>query len=603
MLTLDRNLASANFLEPGNTDDTTTQTFPITVTTALQITSPSTLSVTAGFPVNFLVTTTGSPAPSLSTALDLSFVELTFKDNGNGTATISGTPTPGGSGCTSVNGAACGITATNSQGTVTQSFIVFINPSPSPNLVSSSATFVAGIPNSVRVTSVGAITPVSYIFGTGYLAPSWLSFHDNGDGSGVLSGTPPDGTAGPYTFTLEPLAVGNQRSLASANFTLNVNDAPVFTGSTVANFTVGTAGSFEIDTNGASVSAYGFTFPQGLTFQSGTPASITGTPSPGTGGVQTVPLTATDSSGSVSQMLTINIYEAPHILSANSATFFTGMPGSFAVTTTGYPSLSTQPVSQNSAPPTDPTQGQGMYFTVTGLPSDLRYSNLNPQGLATGTLTIQGTSSAGDAGLQQVQITAQNGVGLMAQQTLALDIIAITGSAPASGSTCNGNYNGPGAFKGTLTVSAGQNCTFIGGGVTGSIVQNGGNLALTNATVSGNVQVQGSAAFSLGQGTVIEGNLAIQNVASGVSMNQICGAKLMGNVLVYGNATPFQLGSASPDSCPGNLVGGNLAVNSNTAAGGVFNNDVTKNLSCGSNTSITGGGDMARSKQGQCATF
>jgi hypothetical protein len=86
-------------------------------------------------------------------------------------------------------------------------------------------------------------------------------------------------------------------------------------------------------------------------------------------------------------------------------------------------------------------------------------------------------------------------------------------------------------------------------------------------------------------------------------MNQICGAKMLGNVQVFGNATPLQLGSTSPDSCPGNFVGGGLAIQSNTAAMAVYNSDVAKNLSCGSNTSITGGGNTAQRKLGQCATF
>jgi hypothetical protein len=242
-----------------------------------------------------------------------------------------------------------------------------------------------------------------------------------------------------------------------------------------------------------------------------------------------------------------------------------------------------------------------MFFTVTGLPNDLKFSNLSPQGLATGTLTIQGTPSAADAGVHQVQITAQNGVGMIAQQTLTLDIVTITGPAPLSGSTCNGAYNG--TFKGPVTVSAGQNCMFVGGGITGNVTQNGGNLALTNATVTGNIAIQGSAAFSLGPRTTINGNLVVQNVASGSSMNQICGTHVDGNMQVSQNATPIQIGSALPDSCPGNFVGGNLAVDYNTAAAAVFNNGVTKNLECGSNTSITGGGNTARSKQGQCAGF
>ena len=126
-----------------------------------------------------------------------------------------------------------------------------------------------------------------------------------------------------------------------------------------------------------------------------------------------------------------------------------------------------------------------MYFTVTGLPPGLQFSNTNSAGLPTGTLTIQGTPSAGAAGVYPVQITAHKGVGAMAKQTLTLKVITLTGPAPASGTQCNGNYNG--TFKGNLTISAGQNCTFISGGVTGNIAVNGGTLALANAVVSGNV--------------------------------------------------------------------------------------------------------------------
>ena len=61
-----------------------------------------------------------------------------------------------------------------------------------------------------------------------------------------------------------------------------------------------------------------------------------------------------------------------------------------------------------------------MYFTVTGLPPGFQASNLNPQGFATGTLLIEGTPEASDAGQYQVQITAQNGVGAPSQQTLKL---------------------------------------------------------------------------------------------------------------------------------------------------------------------------------------
>jgi hypothetical protein len=84
-------LAAAN----GTTDGPLLQTFTIDVSRHLGITSPSALNGTAGFPVNFRVTTTGFPPPSLSfdSGLLNAFPGLKFTDNGNGTGTISGTPT------------------------------------------------------------------------------------------------------------------------------------------------------------------------------------------------------------------------------------------------------------------------------------------------------------------------------------------------------------------------------------------------------------------------------------------------------------------------------------------------------------------------------
>jgi hypothetical protein len=295
------------------------------------------------------------------------------------------------------------------------------------------------------------------------------------------------------------------------------------------------------------------------------------------------------------------VWEAPQITSPNTATFFVGMPGSFAVTATGFPNLSTGPVQEIALPPTSPTDGDGMVFGVSGVPADLTFSNLNPRGLLTGTLTIQGTPSAADAGLHQVTITAQNGVGATAQQTLMLDIVKITGLAPVSGVKCNGTYNG--TFNGDVTVSAGQNCMFVAGGITGNVRVKGGSLALANAKITGYVSVQGASAFSIGEGSEVTGHLHIENVASGSTTNRICGAKLDGNVLVSTNATPIQIGSFSDSSCLGNSFGGNLEINRNTGAMNVYNNSVAEKLSCMNNTSIAGGGNAARTKKGQCSNL
>src|SRR5262249_50382827 len=61
------------------------QTFSINVATQLMIISPSTLNVTGGVPVNFLVVATGVPAPALSVDPALGLGGLNFTDNHNGT--------------------------------------------------------------------------------------------------------------------------------------------------------------------------------------------------------------------------------------------------------------------------------------------------------------------------------------------------------------------------------------------------------------------------------------------------------------------------------------------------------------------------------------
>jgi lysophospholipase L1-like esterase len=192
-------------------------------------------------------------------------------------------------------------------------------------------------------------------------------------------------------------------------------------------------------------------------------------------------------------------------------------------------------------------------------------------------------------------------------------------AAPTSGTACNGSYGG--TFVGNLTVSAGQTCMFMGGGVTGNITQTGGNLILTGTTVGGNVQVQGGGTFTLSGFARIAGNLQIQNLPASSIQNELCGVGVSGNLTYQNSHAPVAIGAAS--MCPGNTVGGDLQVNNNTAVVGIFGNTVTgnlqvqndtastmvsdntvaKDLQCGGNTTIIGGGNTAQQKQGQCAVF
>jgi hypothetical protein len=193
---------------------------------------------------------------------------------------------------------------------------------------------------------------------------------------------------------------------------------------------------------------------------------------------------------------------------------------------------------------------------------------------------------------------------------------------PTSGTTCNGIYGG--IFPGNLTISRGENCVIVAGGVTGQVLLNGGKLTISNAWVGGSVQVVGGGTFNLGPGLTIAQDLQISSLPSGSGPNRVCGTMVHGTLQSQNNASAVVIGSpSSSPACPGNMVGrdllvsansaattvdgntvgGNLLDQNNTAATQVFGNVIHNDLQCQNNTSITGGGNTAQLKQGQCATF
>jgi hypothetical protein len=125
----------------------------------------------------------------------------------------------------------------------------------------------------------------------------------------------------------------------------------------------GSDGSFKVSATEGTISLAN-RLPAGLEFSpSGNSATISGTPAPGTGGQYTLSFTANAGTlGTASQDLLLNVNEAPQITSAATAAMFVGMPGMFAVTTSGFPSVSNHMIPANPQPPTDSPQGDGMYF-------------------------------------------------------------------------------------------------------------------------------------------------------------------------------------------------------------------------------------------------
>jgi YVTN family beta-propeller protein len=189
-----------------------TQAFTLTVTTAAS--APAITSAPAAAPLfgalfNFTVTTTGYPVPSISKTGTMP-PGVHFAGNGNGTATISGTP----------NGTALGpytvtLTAKNKAGTATQSFTLTIWKAPVITKIPTT-TATIGTPMHLTITATGYPTPVLTKSGT---LPSGLKFTSTGNGQAAISGTPAAGTAGSRAIKI---TATNQIRATSQTFTLTV---------------------------------------------------------------------------------------------------------------------------------------------------------------------------------------------------------------------------------------------------------------------------------------------------------------------------------------------------------------------------------------------
>lgn len=415
----------------GNGIGTQSAEFFLVVRDDLNIISSPDVRGTAGKPFSFTVQAVGKPTPRLT--LDptgYTLDGLTFRDNGDGSGTLSGIYTGTFLESTCIIGACGGFIATNSSGSVKQNFRLLMSFSPDAIRVGpTDLTVFPGQTQSVYFSSTGASTAVSWVFIPLANAP-WITFRDLGDGTAVLTAAPPAGTTpGLFEPLVAPKASGSG-ILTLYSFPVTVSSKPGIINWTPPNFTVGVTGSTSINASSGSVNT-GVTLPEGLNFSAGNPARITGTPAPGTGGDFTIPLTASSALGSTTNSLLLRINEQPAITSPKLAVVYTGQPTSLTVSTNGYPRQSTSALPANAAAPTNPANGDGMFITATGLPPGLTASDRNFGGIRTGTLIIAGNPTT--PGTYRVPVTANNAVVAPAQQTLNLVVLpAVSPTAPAT---------------------------------------------------------------------------------------------------------------------------------------------------------------------------
>jgi hypothetical protein len=195
-------------------NDTATIT---TVNAPPTFTSLDHTTFTVGTAGTFTVTTHSvGPVPVLTESDNLPANSgITFHDNGDGTATIAGTPAAGTGGGYTLN-----ITANNGiPPNGTQTFTLNVNQAPSITSPDH-ATFSVGKLNVFTVTTQGFPANVALTETDNLPAGSGVSFHDNGDGTATIAGTPAAAAAGSFTFNIT--ADNGTAPQATQTLTLNI---------------------------------------------------------------------------------------------------------------------------------------------------------------------------------------------------------------------------------------------------------------------------------------------------------------------------------------------------------------------------------------------
>jgi hypothetical protein len=155
--------------------------------------SPAAAHLVVGQAGTFAISTSGLPGAVLSVKGGHLPRGVSFKDNGNGTATLRGTPAAGAGGTYSVT-----IVASKGRSSVTQTVVLTVTQPPPAIVSAADVTFRTGKANTFTITTTGL--PTGKITESGAL-PSGVTLVSKGNGTAVLSGKPTK--PGSYSFTIK----------------------------------------------------------------------------------------------------------------------------------------------------------------------------------------------------------------------------------------------------------------------------------------------------------------------------------------------------------------------------------------------------------------
>jgi LmbE family N-acetylglucosaminyl deacetylase len=224
----------------------TSLVFALTVSNGTQTSAPANVTVTVkGAPPSFTsaaaatfstvaggsfaVTASGAPAPAISLTAGALPAGVTLVDNGDGTATLAGTP---GASSAPANGShkfEITLRASSSEGEASQAFaLTVVNPGQGPSFTSvASATADVGKPVGLALSATGEPAPVLSL-ASGTLPPG-LTFAAGAAGTATISGTPAADAApagGSSSYQVELRATNVAGSVGQV-LTIVVRDAEV----------------------------------------------------------------------------------------------------------------------------------------------------------------------------------------------------------------------------------------------------------------------------------------------------------------------------------------------------------------------------------------